>query len=183
MTTSHETDSERRVEWRQRVAGMMFRAIGPLMRRLLRTDLPAGPNVLLTVHGRRSGRPRTTPLAIVELDGRRFIQASFGEVDWVRNLRASGRAIVTRGATSETVRATELPPETAGPMMQRALVDYHRSRLLRALLGPVVRPPIGVLRRFRFRIDETAEEYLAEARRHPLFELRPADQQIGETRR
>jgi hypothetical protein len=58
-------------------------------------------------------------------------------------------------------------------VLQRALQPFRRSRLLRTLLGPCFRPPIGVLRVLRVRIDDTAEEYLAEARRHPLFELRP----------
>jgi hypothetical protein len=42
------------------------------------------------------------------------------------------------------------------------------------LLGSRVRPPVALLRRYRIRIDDTPQDYLAEARRHPLFELRPA---------
>lgn len=48
---------------RQRV-GALFRAIGPLMRLVLRRGLPAGPNALLTVRGRVTGRPYSTPVAI-----------------------------------------------------------------------------------------------------------------------
>ena len=60
-------------------------------------------------------------------------------------------------------------------ILQRALAPYHhQSRLLRRLLGPRVRPPVGILRLVRLRIDDTPQEYLAEAQRHPLFELRPA---------
>jgi hypothetical protein len=33
-----------------------------------------------------------------------------------------------------------------------------------------------VLWRLRIRIDDTLEDYTAEARRHPLFELRPIDE-------
>ena len=71
--------------------------LNPLIRRLLGAGLPFGPNVLLTVRGRRSGEPRTFPVAILELDGRRYVQSPFGEVNWVRNLRAAGEAVVTRG--------------------------------------------------------------------------------------
>ena len=52
-------------------------------------------------------------------------------------------------------------------------MPFRRSRLVGALLGPTVRPPVAVLHRYRFRIDDAPEEYLAEARRHPLFELHP----------
>src|SRR6266705_6618307 len=149
-----------------------FRAFGPLIRRAIRRGI-AGPNVLLTVRGRRTGRPRTTPVAMLELGGTRYLQASFGDVDWVRNLRASGEARVARGHWSETCRATELPPETAGRLMRTALAPFHRSRLVGAILGPSIRPPVAVLYRYRFRVDDAPEEYVAEARRHPLFELHP----------
>ena len=149
-----------------------FRVFCPLIRRAIRRGI-AGPNVLLTVRGRRSGRPRTTPVAMLELDDARYLQASFGDAAWVRNLRAAGEARVSRGQWSETCTATELPPETAGPLMRSALAPFHRSRLIGALLGPTIRPPVAVLYRYRLRIDETPEAYLSEARRHPLFELHP----------
>jgi hypothetical protein len=110
---------------------------------------------------------------MVELDGRRFVQASYGEGGWVRNLRAAGEATLTEHDRPVHVRVVELPPDQAAAVLRRALEPYRRSRLLKALLGPRFRPPIGVLTRVRIRIDDTPEEYLAEARRHPLFELRP----------
>jgi deazaflavin-dependent oxidoreductase (nitroreductase family) len=149
-----------------------FRVFGPLIRRAIRRGI-AGPNVLVTVRGRRSGRPRTTPVAMLELGNARYLQASFGDVAWVRNLRAAGEARVARGRWSELCAATELPPETAGPLMETALAPFHRSRLVGALLGPTLRPPVAILYRYRLRIDDTPDEYLAEAQRHPIFELHP----------
>jgi hypothetical protein len=102
------------------------------------------------------------------------VQAAFGEVGWVRNLRAAGQAVVTKGRHADSVDAVELAPETAGAIMHEALLPYARSRLVRAVVGPTTRPPIGILRYFGVRVDETLEEYVAEARRHPLFELFPA---------
>ncbi|HEY8868744.1 MAG TPA: nitroreductase/quinone reductase family protein [Candidatus Limnocylindrales bacterium] len=158
---------------RQRVAGPLFRGIGPLVRFVLRSGLPAAPNVLLFVRGRVSGRPYATPVAMWELGDRRFVQASFGEVNWVRNLRASGEAVIRRGSWSLAVHATELAPSEAGRLMHDALAGFRRRRLLRILLGPTVRPPAAILHRYRLRVDERLEDYVAEARRHPLFELRP----------
>ena len=131
------------------------------------------PNVLLTVRGRRSGKPRTTPVAMFELGDRRFLEAAFGEVDWVRNLRASGEAVIRRGRWSQAVRAIELPPETAGKLLHDALAGFRRRGLLRSLLGPSVRPPAAILYRYRLRIDDRLEDYVIHARRCPWFELLP----------
>ena len=158
---------------RERFVAVLFRAIGPLVRLVVRRGLPAGPNVLLTVRGRVSGRPHSTPVAMWQLGKRHFVQASFGQAGWVRNLRASGQAIVRRGGWSEPVRARELSPEEAGLLMHDALAGFRRLRLLRILLGPTVRPPVAILHRYRFRVDDALEEYVGEARRHPLFELLP----------
>lgn len=161
-----------KVDVRQRVATSVFRWIGPLVRLLLRRGL-GEPNVLLTVRGRRSGQPRTTPVAMFELGERRFVEAAFGEVDWVRNLRASGRAVVRRGRWSQAVQAVELPPETAGKLLHDSRAGFPRRRGLRSLLGPSVRPPAVILYRHRLRIDDPLEDYVIHARRCPLFELLP----------
>jgi hypothetical protein len=41
------------------------------------------------------------------------------------------------------------------------------------VVGPTTRPPVGVLHYFGVRVDETVDEYIADARRHPVFELLP----------
>jgi len=166
-----------RLDVRNRMAGRMLRLFNPITRRLISAGLPTGaPNVLLTMRGRLSGKIRTVPIGMLELDGRSFVQASYGEIGWVANLRADGEATVTHpGGRPIPVQAIELSPEEAGAVLRRALQRFRRSRVMRALLGPNFRPPIGVLWRLRIRVDGTLEEYIAEARRHPLFELRPTD--------
>ena len=64
----------------------------PIARRVLKLGALLGPNALITVRGRKSGLPRTTPVALVELQGKRWVIGTFGETNWVRNLRASGEA-------------------------------------------------------------------------------------------
>ena len=161
-----------RLDFRQRAGGRLLRLLNPLARRMIAAGMPTGaPNVLLTVRGRRSGLPRTVPVGMVELEGRMFVQASYGESGWVQNLRVAGEATLTEHHRALQVKTVELPPDEAAAILRRILEPYRRSRLLRALMGPQFRPPIGVLSRLRIRIDETPEEYLAEARRHPLFEL------------
>ena len=58
--------------------------------RLLAAGVPLGFNGLITIRGRTSGLPRTTPVAIIEVAGRRWVWAPWGDVHWVRNLRAAG---------------------------------------------------------------------------------------------
>ena len=137
--------------------------LNPLIRRLLGTGLPFGPNVLLTVTGRSSGLPRTFPVALLELDGRQYVQSPFGDVNWVRNLRADGHATVTRGGQAESVEATEVNPEAAGPLLQCALAPYLRWRIGVVLVG----------RFFHIGRNATLDDYIAEARRHPMFEVVP----------
>ncbi len=142
-------------------APAFVRLLNPVIQRLIGTGMPFGPNVLITVRGRSTGQPRTFPVAVLRLDGRRFVQSPFGEVNWVRNLRANGRAIVRKGRRIEEVEAVELTPEEAGPVLQGSVARYLRNPFLALILG-----------RF-FRVDRkaTPEDFVDEARRHPMFEL------------
>lgn len=82
----------------------------PILKRLLGAGVPLGPNQLVTIRGRKSGTPRTAALAIVKIGGRRWVWAPWGEVNWVRNLRAAGRATIGQRRQTEDVTATELDP-------------------------------------------------------------------------
>jgi len=112
---------------KQNQAPRFVRVANVLTTTLLRAGLPiVGPGLvmgkypmyLLTVRGRKSGQPRTVPLAIIERNGKRYVGSPYGIVDWVRNLRAAGEAILTRGRRSETVNARELPPSEAALVLR-----------------------------------------------------------------
>ncbi len=143
--------------------------LNPLIRRLLGAGLPFGPNVLLTVRGRSSGKPRTVPVAILELDGRRYVQSPFGEVNWVRNLRVAGEAVVTKGRQREIVSAVEVPSDAAGPILHDALAPFFRSRLMAPVAGWL----------FHLSAGSSLDDYIEESRRHPMFELRPRPSQAS----
>jgi deazaflavin-dependent oxidoreductase (nitroreductase family) len=81
---------------------------GPIAKVFLATRIPLGFNGLITIRGRNSGLPRTTPIAIIDGSGRRWVWSPWGEVNWVRNLRAAGHATITVRGRKEDVRATEL---------------------------------------------------------------------------
>src|SRR2546423_3680540 len=132
-----------RLDVRNRLAGRMLRIFNPFVRRLISAGLPTGaPNVLLTMRGRRSGRWRTVPIGMIELEGRSFVQASYGEIGWVANLRADGEATVTHpDGRLIPVRAIELSPEEGGAVLRRRLPRFRRAGPVRSLLGPPFGPP------------------------------------------
>jgi deazaflavin-dependent oxidoreductase (nitroreductase family) len=117
------------------------------------------PMYLLTVRGRKSGQPRTTPVVVIEQDGRRYLVSPYGIVDWVRNIRAAGQATLTRGRREEKVQATELSGDQAALALKK---------LLTGNLPAFLTDPLGV----------TAESSLEEIERasaeHPVFLLRSA---------
>src|SRR2546421_10695340 len=98
----------------------------PIARRLLKFGALLGPNALITVQGRKSGQPRTTPVALVELQGKRWVIGTFGEVNWVRNLRAAGEATLTVGRKREVVIATELSLEGRIEFFRDVVGPYAR---------------------------------------------------------
>jgi deazaflavin-dependent oxidoreductase (nitroreductase family) len=145
----------------------LVRYSNPLMRSILRLGIPAGPNVLLTVRGRTTGLPRTAPVAVAGLDGRRWVIGAYGDVQWVRNLRAAGEATIRIHGRTEHVRATELSASDARafygatlPRVVAALPWY--GRLFIRVLFRVAAPAI------------LADPPLAAAA-NPVFELARAD--------
>jgi deazaflavin-dependent oxidoreductase (nitroreductase family) len=91
--------------------------VNPVNRFFLARGLGPGPQRLLTVTGRRSGQPRTTPVAVVEVAGQRYLVAGFEVSDWVHNARAAGRGTLRRGRTIEAVRLRELPVAARAPIL------------------------------------------------------------------
>lgn len=83
---------------------------GAILKFLMEAGVPLGPNRLVTIRGRKSGLPRTTPLAVIPVNGRRWVWSPWGESQWVRNLRAAGRATIAERGRTEEVTATELDP-------------------------------------------------------------------------
>lgn len=144
-------------------APAFVRASNPLTRLMLRLGMPMGPNVLLTVRGRTSGQPRSAPVAIAEFEGRRWIIAAYGDVQWVRNLRAAGVGEIRRGSRTEHVQATELDPDAAHAFYRDTLPAFVRSlpwfgrrfvKLLFTVAGP-----------------EVLNDPVEAAAGHPVFEL------------
>lgn len=145
-------------------APALIRLSAPITRRLLGVGLSMGPNTLLTVRGRVSGRPRTAPVAVVEVDGRRWVVGTFGDVNWVRNLRAAREAEIRVEGRPEHVAAVELNHEEAATLFRDVVTGYVR-RL--PLLWRIVTNAL-----VRLAAPEVLSDPERAATRRPVFELR-----------
>jgi deazaflavin-dependent oxidoreductase (nitroreductase family) len=134
-------------------------AFNPVVQRLLGLGIRLGPNALITIRGRKSGLLRTTPVALVEHDGRRWVQSPFGEVDWVRNLRAAGEGTLTLGRRREQVKAVELSVDEAAAFFKEVVGPYAR----RLLIGRLLIGSLGA--------RDILEDPVGAGRRYPVFEL------------
>lgn len=84
----------------------------------LGVNLSDDKTVVLTVPGRKTGAPRSTPVDPMTIDGKRYVVGGFPNADWVQNVRAAGEATLRRGRRQERVRMVELPADQAGPLLR-----------------------------------------------------------------
>lgn len=78
---------------------------------------------VLTVAGRRSGLPRSTPVNLLRHGGEHYLVAPRGRTEWVRNVRAAGGAAeLALGRRVERVTLVEVPVADRVPVI-RAYVD------------------------------------------------------------
>src|ERR1700754_5299462 len=85
-----------------------LKSMNKLVVALGRLGIPAGPSQVLTVPGRKSGRPRSTPMTPFVHDGGLYTVAGYPGVDWAANARAAGLGTLARGRRLRTGRIVEL---------------------------------------------------------------------------
>ena len=82
--------------------------VNRIVRALSRVGLRLGTIHILTVAGRRTGTPRSTPVSPLVVDGDRYIVAGLPDGDWARNVRAAGRGELATGRRRVPVTLTEV---------------------------------------------------------------------------
>ena len=115
-------------------------------------------NYLLQVRGRKSGRVYSTPVNVLELDGKRFLVAGRGRTQWVRNAEASGEIVLKKGWRSRRFRIRSVP-NNEKPEILSAYLDRFR---------------LTVARYFPVRAGSGPEAFAEVAERYPVFELLPS---------
>ncbi len=115
--------------------------------------------VLLTVRGRNSGAPRSTPVTPMTVDGKRYVVAGFPGADWVANARAAQQATIARGRHAERVRMAELSPDDARPILRAFPAEVPTG--------------VGFMKRAGLVAHGRPEEFEALAGRCAVFRLDP----------
>jgi deazaflavin-dependent oxidoreductase (nitroreductase family) len=141
----------------------IFDRIGDaLFMALLRAGVKMGAMSLLTVRGRKSGQPHTVPVLLVEQEGKRWLVAPYGAVQWVRNIRVAGAARLSRGRHSEMISVTELEAREAAPILKQYLLKATATRSY-----------------FEATKDSPIEAFEREAARHPVFQITTTEEPVS----
>jgi deazaflavin-dependent oxidoreductase (nitroreductase family) len=113
---------------------------------------------VLAVKGRTSGTWRTTPVNLLEFDGRRYLVSPRGEGQWVRNLRVAGTGELRLGSRVEEFRGRELGADEKVPVL-RAYLKRWKAEV--GIFFDGVGP------------DSTDQQLRDIADKHPAFEVLP----------
>jgi deazaflavin-dependent oxidoreductase (nitroreductase family) len=87
-------------------------------------------NYLLQVRGRKSGKLYSTPIDLLELNGKRFLVAPRGQTQWVRNAEAGGEVTLKRGSYLRSFRVVPLPNQ-AKPELLKAYLEQFKAEVQR----------------------------------------------------
>jgi deazaflavin-dependent oxidoreductase (nitroreductase family) len=110
---------------------------------------------LLEVRGRKSGKLFSTPVGLLELQGKRYLVAPRGRTQWVRNAEAAGEITLKKGSTRQKFRL-------------RAIADADKPLILKAYLDNYKRE---VQRYFPVSAGSPPEAFAEVAPSYPAFEL------------
>jgi deazaflavin-dependent oxidoreductase (nitroreductase family) len=116
-----------------------------------------GP-VVLTVTGRKSGKPRSTPVSPMVVDGKQYV-AGIPGADWIANVRTAGQAMLQRGRRIDQVRVVELSDEEVRPMLRRLPTEIPGW--------------VGFLKKADLVTDGNPDEFEALAGTVPIFRFDP----------
>ncbi|MGP0017972.1 MAG: nitroreductase family deazaflavin-dependent oxidoreductase [Candidatus Sulfotelmatobacter sp.] len=112
---------------------------------------------LLEVRGRKTGKLYSTPVDLLELDGKSYLVAPRGRTQWVRNAEAAGEIALKKGSTLRRFRL-------------RAISDAEKPPILKAYLDSFKRE---VQRYFPLAAGSPVEAFAELASSYPAFELLP----------
>jgi deazaflavin-dependent oxidoreductase (nitroreductase family) len=116
-------------------------------------------NYLLQVRGRKSGKLYSTPIDLLEVDGRRFLVAPRGRTQWVRNAEAAGGVALKKGRWRQRFRLRAVP-DSEKPGLLKAYLDRFRTT---------------VQRYFPIPAGSDVQSFATIAASYPVFELISTD--------
>jgi deazaflavin-dependent oxidoreductase (nitroreductase family) len=96
-----------------------------IVRGMSRLGISTGAVHVLTVPGRNSGKPRSTPVSPLTVDAGRYLVAALPQSDWARNARAAGHGQLSQGRKRSQVTIAEV----ADPDLRRAVMRAFPQQL------------------------------------------------------
>jgi deazaflavin-dependent oxidoreductase (nitroreductase family) len=136
-----------------------LKPMNKLMIAMQRLGVPTGPAMVLTVPGRKSGQPRSTPMTPFDHEGGLYTVAGYPGADWAANARAAGLGTLTTGRRSRRVRIVTLSPDESRPVL--------RAFAIKVPVG------VGFAKRSGLVVDGTPDEFEALAGRLAVFRFDP----------
>jgi deazaflavin-dependent oxidoreductase (nitroreductase family) len=136
--------------------GVSTRVVNWVFRRMTDLGLGASYRHILTVNGRKTGRPHSTPVDVIECGGHRWLVAGYGPSNWVHNARAARQVKLSRGGRSEMYTVREAGPAEAVPVLRKYINDIRVTRHY-----------------FDASADSPDDAIAAELPRHPVLRLDP----------
>ena len=139
--------------------GLLTKAFNGLVAGVTRLGFgPAGARTL-TVVGRKSGKPFTTPVNPLEFDGGTYLVSPRGNTQWSRNLRAVGDGELRLGRRTRRFSGEEIANPDKLPILKAYLDKWAWE--------------VGAF--FDLPKNPTDEQIAAEAPNHPVFRVTYAD--------
>jgi deazaflavin-dependent oxidoreductase (nitroreductase family) len=105
-------------------------------------SLGLGPShiYLLQVRGRKSGKLFSTPVDLLDLQGKRYLVAPRGRTQWVRNAEAAGEITLKKGSTRQQFRLRPIA-DADKPQILKAYLDSFKREVQRYFPVPAGSPP------------------------------------------
>ncbi len=113
---------------------------------------------LLEVRGRKSGRVHSTPVDLLQHNGRDYLVAPRGRTQWVRNAEASGVVDLRQGRTRRRY-SLHAVADADKPAILKSYLDTYRAQVQRFFPVPAGSP---------------VEAFTSLVDRYPAFEIRAA---------
>lgn len=110
---------------------------------------------ILEVRGRKSGKIYSTPVDLLELNGKNYLVAPRGRTQWVRNAEAAGEVVLKKGSKRTNFRLRALSDSEKLPIL-KAYLDRFRNEVQRFFPVSAGSPP---------------ESFAEIANSYPAFEL------------
>jgi len=103
--------------------------------------LGLGPSYiyLLQVRGRKSGRIYSSPVNLLELQGKQYLVAPRGRTQWVRNAEVTGQVTLKKGKMRRSYRLHAVPDDQK-PSILKLYLDSYKSVVQRYFAIPAGSP-------------------------------------------